>query len=205
MSAPRVCRAVLPRSQLEGINRASGCRRRGGEAARCPPPHRLTGSATTRRVPCSPYQAPRGSAAAPRSGHGRHLTPGRGSPHAPHTSHRPANRRAATPTTANQAAGGHPGHGPGRPAAAGAGSEEGRRRGAAVWSCLPPGECRRPLGAVTRPREVTGGRHLSRAPHGSCRSKAAGGGGGNAAFPWPKWREGQRERPGISRYTCSKV
>lgn len=101
-------RGSAARSRLGGSNGASGCRRPGGDAARCPPPHRLTGSATTRRVPCSPYQAPHCSAAAPQSGHGRHLTPGRGSPRAPHTSHRPANRRPATPAAANQAAGGHP-------------------------------------------------------------------------------------------------
>lgn len=35
------------------------------------------------RGPRSPYQAPRGSAAAPQRGHGRHLTPGRAAPHTP--------------------------------------------------------------------------------------------------------------------------
>lgn len=39
---------------------------------------------------------------------------------------------------------------------------------------------RRRLRAVRRPREVTGGCHLSQAPHGGSRSRATGGGGGGS-------------------------
>lgn len=154
---------VLPaRCRGGGGKFATVSSRRRGYAARCPPAHRLTGSATRRRVPRSPYQASRGAAAAPESGHSRHLPPGRGSP--PRPPHLPPSSQPEDGHAARSQPGGWrpPGRGPGA----------GRRRRAG-----------RGRPAIARPREITGERHLSPAPQGVPVAKPLAAGVGGVRLP----------------------
>ena len=119
------------------------------------------------RDPRYPYQAPRGPAAAPQSGHGRHLPPGRGSP-TPRTppTERPTRARPRGPQPTSRAGGRRRGPGcvrGGGGAASGPRHARGERREAVT--------CRGPVGkplAERRPRASAAEcEHCDQPPRGS--------------------------------------